>query len=60
MKTIEVSKVDLEKRYAEMTVGEICEHYGITRPTLYVLLDSAGIPRKLPRTREAVRPILVD
>jgi len=60
MKTIKVSKADLERRYADMTLDEICKHYGITRPTLYALLDSAGIPRKLPRSGEAVRPILVE
>jgi len=60
MISIEVSRRDLAKRYEEMSIKAICKHYGISSATLYVLLDNAGIPRKLPRSGEAVWPVLVD
>ena len=60
MVKIQISRADLLARYETMTVTDLEIHYGISRPTLYALLDKAGIPRKLPRQAEAVWPELVD
>ena len=59
-KEIEVSKARLAELYATMPVKDVCrELSGMSKVTLYKLLDRAGIPIKRPH-KEYVRPRLVD
>ena len=46
MNTIYVDADKLRKMYHEMTVGDIAEKYGVSKPTVYRMLNDAGIERK--------------
>jgi len=59
MTNVVVSRKELSRFYNTMSVAQVCEHYGISKPTLYALLEKAQIPKKLLRSK-TVRPILVD
>lgn len=64
MKRITVSAAALEKAYTKdgTPVLDICHEFGISKPTLYYLLDKMGIPRRVPRESEfpVTRVKLVD
>jgi len=56
MKRISVSASELAKAYCEdgVPVSEICERFGISKPTMYALLDRIGVPRRVQNQAEYV------
>lgn len=43
---MEITKDELEKMYNSMTIPELIEKLGISRPTIYILLKENGIKLK--------------
>jgi hypothetical protein len=50
----EITKEWLRKRYHEISVQDLADELGVTKVTVYSLLDRAGIPRKGYRNRVVI------
>jgi len=46
MEARKISRKQLKQMYSEMRIKDVARELGITVPTMYSLLDEAGIPRK--------------
>ena len=56
MKRISVSASELRKAYYDdgVPVSEICRRFEISRPTMYLLLDKIGVPRRVPNQADYI------
>lgn len=56
MKRISVSASELAKAYRDdfTPVAEICERFGVSKPTMYALLDRIGVPRRVQNQADYV------
>ena len=54
MKTITVTREELEEIYRTMSVKEAIKKLGVTMYTFYTAIDAAGIPRKASPYKEQV------
>ena len=43
---VKIQKEELEQKYRSMRNEDLAEELGISLPTLFRLIDKAGIPRK--------------